>query len=135
MADTDFTIERIRSQAVPIPAGTYLYFLLRCGEVVYVGQSNQLWGRAASHCADKAFDQVAAFPCDPSEISILEAEYILRFRPEYNVTIPLNPRWLTRAQIKRRLQVDLWAVNRLIRNHKVEQIGEYYNFEQLEARI
>ncbi len=67
-----------------------VYFLVRNGKVVYVGQSKALESRLSSHVADKCFDSVQYlemkeyWPFCKAEISRIEAWFILLLQPKYN---------------------------------------------------
>lgn len=64
-----------------------VYFLLRQGEVVYVGQTSSAWPeRIATHLNEgtKDFDDVWYLEVERRELSAVEAFYIRHFQPEYN---------------------------------------------------
>ena len=65
-----------------------VYFLIKKGEVVYVGQSKQFYSRLMQHVHDddKEFDSYTFIVCDPEEVNALERNYIKRFKPRYNKT-------------------------------------------------
>jgi hypothetical protein len=68
-----------------------IYFLLDEGQVVYVGQSINLWARLYDHvCKGKMqFDRYFTLTCKRSELTPLESRYIRKFQPKYNKM----PRW------------------------------------------
>jgi hypothetical protein len=64
-----------------------IYFLLRKGRVVYVGQnSGSVDARIYSHSTDrtKPFDDAWWFPCARANLNELERHYIDLFHPPYN---------------------------------------------------
>jgi hypothetical protein len=66
-----------------------VYFLLRRGVVVYVGQSTALWpGRIIQHVDEgaKDFDEVWYLEVDAVSALRVESRYIVEFNPEYNRT-------------------------------------------------
>ena len=75
-------------------ADTYVYKLLRDGEVVYIGITNDLERRKEEHREDKQFDkmQVIKGPCTREEAEKLESLQLRLFSfshshlPEYNQT-------------------------------------------------
>lgn len=79
--ETDKTIN-----ATGIPE-TFVYFLVRRGEVVYVGQTKKGMMRPLAHRYDKDFDEVYIMPCDEKNLDFIESEYIVKYKPEYNKTI------------------------------------------------
>lgn len=64
-----------------------IYFLLAEGEVVYVGQSVDMRRRVADHIGDglKVFDAVSFVPCHPDKLISVEAKFIRRYAPKYNL--------------------------------------------------
>lgn len=76
-------------------ADTYVYKLLRDGEVVYIGITNDLERRKEEHREDKVFDdmQIIKGPCTREEAEISESNQLDIFTifhngrlPEYNQT-------------------------------------------------
>lgn len=65
----------------------YVYFLVREGRVVYVGQTRVGWpARIEQHAADpnKDFDDVWFIRCPMESLDEVEGRYIREIRPEYN---------------------------------------------------
>lgn len=65
-----------------IPA---VYFLSHQGKVVYVGQSVNFLRRVVKHMEDKVFDAVSYLPTPPEQLESVEAEYVRKLRPKYNL--------------------------------------------------
>lgn len=73
-----------------------IYFLIDCDEVVYVGQSVDIRSRLEQHSnagmakgtKEKNFNRFFFVNCQREELDRLEAYYILKFRPKYNIAIP-----------------------------------------------
>lgn len=67
-----------------------VYFLMHEKEIVYVGQSVNCTLRIGNHLNDgqKAFDSYFFVECPESRLDEMEAKYIVKFRPKYNITIP-----------------------------------------------
>jgi hypothetical protein len=62
-----------------------VYFLVRGGAVVYVGQSVSIHVRIRTHISDgKIFDRVAYIKCPPEKLDLLESLYIHHINPEGN---------------------------------------------------
>jgi hypothetical protein len=71
-----------------------IYFLLRGGEVVYVGQSStSIDSRLRCHHKDKDFDEAWWIPCQLDDLDALEARYIRRFNPILNKARPADYRF------------------------------------------
>ncbi len=60
-----------------------VYFLLDGSDVVYVGQSKNVFSRIAEH-RDKRFDRYAYVPCEEVSLDTLESFYIYMLRPKLN---------------------------------------------------
>ena len=82
-----------------------LYLLKRQGEVVYVGQSENIGRRIGAHFTDKDFDSVAIIPVGPGvDLTPLEVELILRHKPEYNGVLPSCREWSSWGVLKEMLR-------------------------------
>lgn len=62
-----------------------VYLLRKCGEVVYVGRSENLFSRIARHQDDKDFDTIQFVRMPKSRQAAYEAELIKSLKPKYNV--------------------------------------------------
>ena len=98
-------LETLIKSAVKIPeqlcSASVIYFLLDSGEVIYVGQTRQLFVRLAAHMMDKTFDSYAAFPVAPEAANDMEAEMIVRFMPPLNKGIPVQDRYVSYGRLRR----------------------------------
>ena len=72
-----------------------IYLLIYQTEIVYVGQSRDVYSRLPIHAMDKQFDRFTIIPCPLDLLNELEAEYIVKFAPRYNVMLPPNNTWAT----------------------------------------
>ncbi|GGI75025.1 hypothetical protein [Deinococcus wulumuqiensis] len=80
-----------------------IYFLLAQRQIVYVGQSINCHNRVRMHLADKDFDSYAVLPATPTDdLNTLEALYILRFRPGYNLALPTTLLLISAYSLKRK---------------------------------
>lgn len=61
-----------------------IYFLRKGREIVYIGQSVNVYSRIASHKASKDFDTVDFMPCDRSKLDDLEGFFIRLLQPKLN---------------------------------------------------
>lgn len=64
-----------------------IYFLIRDYEIVYVGQSINIFARMADHRRSKSFDSFAYLKCcaDKDVLDFLESTYIHIFKPRLNI--------------------------------------------------
>jgi hypothetical protein len=62
-----------------------VYFLIKDGEVVYVGSTTGLGSRIATHRADKDFDDVFYIPVPRALMLSIERDMIQNFRPPLNL--------------------------------------------------
>ena len=61
-----------------------VYFLIQENEIVYVGQSVNIFARVATHIQQKEFDSYAFLECPPDKLIIYESLYIHSLRPKLN---------------------------------------------------
>lgn len=61
-----------------------VYFLVKDAQVVYVGQSVNVFSRIASHAPAKSFDSYAFVLCEPNALDALESLYIHVLKPPLN---------------------------------------------------
>lgn len=85
-------IDRIRKKhgTVTLPRTICgIYFLIKEGEVVYVGQTINMFLRIGEHASsEKDYDEVVCVPVNEDELSFYENEYIASLKPKYNLMMP-----------------------------------------------
>lgn len=64
---------------------SFVYFLLKDNEVVYVGQTKVGISRPISH-TDKDYDCIKIQYCDIDKLDEVESKYIIKYNPIYNKT-------------------------------------------------
>ena len=90
------SLSDILDAAIPLGTQVGIYFLIKDEEVVYVGQSIEIFRRIGKHRNEgKDFDSFAFIECEKSELDKLEAKYITALAPELNWTFG-NPSALSR---------------------------------------
>lgn len=79
---------------VVIPNSIGIYFLIKDGVIVYIGQSKKVFSRIESHKDDskKEFDSACYFECKEEELDTFEKVLIQAFWPKYNTTY--NPAYI-----------------------------------------
>jgi len=84
------TVEYILGLAKPVKKMCGIYVLMHEREIVYVGQSVNCHTRIGSHLNDplKVFDSYFIIECPESRLDEMEAKYIVKFRPKFNLFIP-----------------------------------------------
>lgn len=77
---------KIVAGAVSCSTMCAIYFLIAGAEIVYVGQSTNVYRRLAQHFAKKIieFDRYFVLPCQAELLDVLEAKYISELRPAAN---------------------------------------------------
>lgn len=66
-----------------------VYFLIDNDEVVYVGKATNYFSRINQHKCNKKFSHYYIIPLNNDiQRSIVEAYYILTFKPKYNLQLP-----------------------------------------------
>ena len=78
------TSQQVVDCSFPLSNYRGVYFLIRKGRVMYVGQSVNVFSRISAHAQERVFDRMAWLPCGAHEIDKLEATYIHLFRPDWN---------------------------------------------------
>jgi hypothetical protein len=66
--------------------GPCVYFLILKKEIVYVGQSVNLMSRVDSHRLTKEFDRTLYLPIPKEILNDVEAAFIRKLRPKYNLS-------------------------------------------------
>lgn len=64
-----------------------IYFLLRDGEVVYVGQSVSIARRVKTHRKTLVFDEVKYIEVDRTRLNDAERKFIMELKPKHNGTV------------------------------------------------
>lgn len=81
----DFHADDVLHGAIPAVASCGIYFLIRSGDIVYVGKTTDVFLRLSKHRRDgKVFDSYNFMPCDESDLDELERLYIEAFLPKGN---------------------------------------------------
>lgn len=80
----------IIAAAKTIPFQPCIYFLVKDGEIVYIGQSISLIQRIGDHLWAKDFDSVAYMPCEQGHLDYVESLYIHAFQPALNGHAPVR---------------------------------------------
>lgn len=117
---------------VPKYEDCFIYFLLKNGEVVYVGQTQHGLTRPLSH-RDKDFDEIKILYCKSNELDILEDTYIQKYKPIYNKQNNYAMRWsLIRVRncIRQQKGYENFTVPRLrklLKELNINPIKDYYN--------
>ena len=81
----------------------YIYYLLfHDNEVMYVGQSKNVFSRIGAHLSSGVipFFMFRYFEVLPHEMNDIEAEEIIKYRPRYNNSIPSNNTFFNLEQMK-----------------------------------
>ena len=72
------------SDLIPFENGSYVYFLVRYTEIVYIGQTINLGARIPNHFNDKKFDKIYYIDVKDSERLLIEGLCINYHNPKYN---------------------------------------------------
>lgn len=77
----------------------YIYFLIKNEEVVYVGQTRVGISRPLTH-KDKEYDYFYLKKCHLDELTSIETEMILKYKPKYNNTFSQNKKIIHRNEAR-----------------------------------
>ena len=75
--------EEIAKLSIPWTKTSGVYFLIDGKQIIYVGQSVNVYERVPQH-TDKKFDRFAFVPCAVNALNMLESLYIYCLRPPRN---------------------------------------------------
>jgi excinuclease UvrABC nuclease subunit len=106
-----------------------IYFLLQDDEIVYVGKSADTGFRVATHYnqGEKVFNGHAVVEIVDTEArDYWEVEYIVRFAPRYNASLPPSKKWVTLAILQRMTGQSKPTLKRIIRNLNIKDTNGYY---------
>lgn len=91
---------------IPKYQNSFIYFLLKENEVVYVGQTKKGLIRPLTH-KDKEYDTIKILYCGVKELDLLEDKYIKKYEPTYNKAVNYSVNYsLHRARNKIRRMFD-----------------------------
>ena len=79
----------------------------------------------------KQFNRFAWIPCEPEQMQLLEAQYILKFQPKYNKYLPSILGYLMPKSLKKRLNVDLRSIRKVITKYKPRNVNGRYQIEEI----
>lgn len=100
---------------------TGVYFLIRSSQIVYIGSSFRIGKRISCLYSQIKFDYYSFVEVKTNRVDLLrsvEAEYILKYKPIHNKTIPGNSRY---APINKGLSKELLIINM---KHKIKILEE-----------
>lgn len=82
IASVEHGADDVLRGALPAPKSCGIYFLIRKGEIVYVGKTTDVFQRLSKHRRDgKLFDAYNFMPCREGQLDELESRYIAAFLP------------------------------------------------------
>jgi hypothetical protein len=107
---------------------TGVYFLLNGTEIVYVGQAYDVMSRIGLHRDEKKkeFNGYYIIECQKEHLNLVEAHFILKFKPLYNVTVPVQGVFKSTHQLKKILNANLWQIKNFIRINRIQDYNGYY---------
>lgn len=114
-----------------IPKGDcFIYFLLDNNDVVYIGKTNKGLYRPLSH-KDKKFDTVKILYCDENNLSVIEGNFICKYKPKYNKVMGSSSLYSllkSRNIIRKNLNINNFTINDLKKTIKQLNLNvEYFN--------
>ena len=98
-----------------------IYFLFNRDEIVYVGKSLWTMARIYSHerCKGKDFDSFTVLPFPAEQLDEKELEYICKFKPIYNTSLPPNPILKRKQGWATTLGIEVGVISKHIRKSKI----------------
>lgn len=75
----------VHDMSFPVSVVSGIYFLLRDGEVTYIGQTENVLARVLKHMREgRKFEAFSFIPCSMEQLNELEQTYITAFMPDEN---------------------------------------------------
>lgn len=123
--------EEIISQAMQYKNYTGVYFLIRSNRIVYIGSSFKINKRLMTQYGGNIkFDSCSFIEVKTDKVlrlRAMEAEYILKYKPLYNITIPSNEKYIN---INNGLPPEIVKINNKFKVDLLRQKGfELIEFE------
>ena len=123
------------SEHVKVSEHRGIYFLLNDDEIVYVGQSENIYKRIGSHLQTKDFNSWNFIEVKEADLSELEAFYILTLKPFYNRSVPTNNKWLSQNMARDEFGLGKHFTNKMIICKKLKSIEfngmKYFELDEL----
>lgn len=101
LQEVPYSHKQILDAALPMGTQIGIYFLIKQDEIVYVGQSIDIFRRIGRHKAEgKEFDSFSFIQCEKEKLDYYESIYIGAFVPEqnYNLKTFRNQKWKQKAE-------------------------------------
>jgi hypothetical protein len=78
------SLAEIQAESQPAALVCGVYFLFRNAELVYIGQSNNVFQRVGNHCKSIDFDSFSCIEIEAARLDHAEKVFISHFRPPLN---------------------------------------------------
>ena len=115
-----------------------IYFLIRDGEIVYVGQSTcNILAHITHHLRDKDFDSFTVIHMTGDvDLNAVEAAYVYALRPEYNKSMPPGSPHVSQQTLQNRLGLTWDHTIRIINQSGIQpDANGYYDIRDLESYV
>jgi len=115
-----------------------IYFLIRDGEIVYVGQSTcNILERIVSHLRNKDFDSFTVIHMTSDvDLNAVEAAYVYALRPEYNKSMPPGSPHVSLQTLQKRLGLTWDETGYLVNQSGIQADADgYYDIRDLKSYV
>lgn len=98
-----------------------IYYLIKDSEIVYIGQSTNMFNRIGSHATagKKDFDSFYTKPLPRDQLYHHEVREILKHRPRYNKTLPSNKTYANIHTLRVDFQMTVNELLAIIKRHGI----------------
>ena len=108
-----------------------IYFLIKNKEIVYIGSSDYIQQRIIAHNKKEKinFDYFSIkkyIMVTDEKLRLIEAEYILNYKPIYNKTIPKNNKYIPISKIKKQLGITKPKTKKLLKFFNLHLLSNNY---------
>jgi len=130
------TEEEIIKRSEPLDKSCFIYFLIKNGEIVHVGQTHDKYMRISQHSREKGFDSFYMLECAHEDLNELEYRYSMLYHPILNVetprgVMPAPSGCDSGAKIKRKLKMNAPEFKEFVHQHGIQCYhNRYYNVNE-----
>lgn len=96
-----------------------IYFLIDGEEIVYVGQSLDVYSRVTAHRSNKDFTHYSHFECEKADANELEDMYITLLDPHYNKKLNKYGRYYNISEIATEFDLDLQEITTILKHMNI----------------
>ena len=115
---------------------TGVIFLFQDDEVVFIGQSDNVFSRIEEYKTTKEFTAWNYIKAPKEDLADLVAKYIIQFKPRLNNIVPPNSVWVSKNSLKVKYGLSKTSFNKALKDGLFSEVeyfktGIYVKFEDV----